>query len=47
MVEVNWPQWIVLRCEPKTDTDGNIRGERREGGKTLDWRGGNFPREKP
>lgn len=23
-VEVNWLEWIVLRCEPKTDTDGNM-----------------------
>lgn len=22
--EVNWLDWIVLRCEPKTDTDGNM-----------------------
>lgn len=24
MVQVNWLEWIVLRCEPKTDTDGNM-----------------------
>lgn len=24
MDEVNWLEWIVLRCEPKTDTDGNM-----------------------
>lgn len=23
-VRVNWLEWIVLRCEPKTDTDGNM-----------------------
>lgn len=28
MGEVNWPEWMVLRCEPRTDTDGNIRGKK-------------------
>lgn len=36
MVEVNWPEWIVLRCEPKTDTDGNIvQREQREGRRLI------------
>lgn len=46
MVEVNWLGWIVLRCEPKTDTDGNmveVVVVEVVGG-TVDWRGGNFPR---
>lgn len=48
MAEANCPRWIVLRCEPKIDTDGNIRkriGRYRVEGGGLDWREGNFPRE--
>lgn len=52
MAQVNWLEWIVLRCEPKTDTDGNmveVVVEEEVGvgevGGTVDWRGGKFPRE--
>lgn len=44
MDEVNWLEWIVLRCEPKTDTDGNMVEVVVVVG-AADWRGGNFPRE--
>ena len=51
MAEVNWLEWMVLRCEAKLIQMEIKEGESRrsdgggEGGKTLDWRGGNFPRE--
>lgn len=36
MVEANWPEWIVLRCEPKTDTDGNtVEREEKEGRRLI------------